>query len=293
MIEDEELEEDEAPIEPEPVPASHLFEIPCRTCGKTTLAVPEHLRDATCGPCLTARVGTAVGEVGLVGPVVARWQSERPPPTAQEFWHKDAKRKMWVQILEQPNVHPAPEVLGKWGAEMPDLAPEPVLKLAELAREAGWEVRVSRARGNGVHGSTGRPTALRDSIALSFGLHPLSPGTQAVCVYVRPASGGTWSWGSVWLWGRELPHFGLCGFTELKEWLAAGGQVPGDWYAQVRARVAGAENLKAQRTERLRVIKGLHSEEVCVQELARYFELEEAEVRKIVAPAKAKKDHAD
>lgn len=294
------IEEDafggEVEIEPEPVPASHLIKIPCVGCGRSTLAVREHLHDARCGPCLSAHVGVSGGEIGPVGPVPARFVSEAPSGGGAEYWTKDQKTGVWSKVMPPTARHPEPEVHGVWfrfGTPVDyGLLPDPVLRLAELAREASWEVRVCYARGNGVHGTTGRPTGVRHVIAIAFGRHPLADA-QGVCTYVKPASGGSWTWESVWLWGPELKHFGLCSQAELKHWLKEGAQVEPEWYGEVRARVRGAENLKAQASERSKLIKALHREGVCVEELARYFELEEAAVRKLVTPARAKKDHAD
>jgi hypothetical protein len=115
--------------------------------------------------------------------------------------------------------------------------PESVMKLAEFAREAGWEVRVQYARGNGIHGSTGKPTGLVHSLAVRMGNHPMTDA-QAVAVYV---SGSSWTWKSIWVSGPELPPFGAAGLTELKEWLDAAGDVPPGWYSTIAERVAEQE----------------------------------------------------
>jgi len=186
--------------------------------------------------------------------------------------------------------HPEPEVRGAWGVEMPEMAPDPVLKLAEVARGAGWEVRVSYARGAGVHGATGRPTAVRHSIAVTFGRHPMTDA-QAVATYVRPAAGsGTWTWESVWLWGPELKHFGLCSLAELKEWLVAGGEID---YAAVRARVRAAEDVRAARAELVKLIKKDFAAGIEAKEIAKRKGMTEEDVLKIVKPKRAKKDHGN
>lgn len=274
--------------EPEPVEASHLIKTQCRTCGAPTLAVAEHLCDASCGACLWDRVsaGKAGGEIGVPGPVVARWRSEQPSGGGAEFWHKDAKSGVWSKVMPPEVIHPAPEQVG---GEMPSVMPDAVLRLSELAREAGWEVGVTYARGTGVHGSTGRPTSLRHSLAVRCH-HPLF-GLSAVALYVRPVTAsGTWSRGSVWLWGPSLPHFRLAGFTELKEWLREGGQVGAEWYAAVRFAVAEAEEAGREQKESWALLKRLAGagkiEDVC-SELG--VELEIGEVRALLA-GKAKRE---
>jgi hypothetical protein len=186
--------------------------------------------------------------------------------------------------------HPAPAVIGCWGTEVPELCPEPVLKLAELAREAGWEVRFSYARGNGVHGATGRPTAVRHNIAVSFGRHPMTDA-QAVATYVKAAAGsGTWSWESVWLWGPALPHFGLCGLAELKHWLTQ--ETPEQWYAEVRWRVAEMDAAGVEQAEARKQLKAMKAEGMSVEAICTELglELDREEVERVLKPPKAKSE---
>jgi hypothetical protein len=89
--------------------------------------------------------------------------------------------------------------------------PSAVLKLAERAREAGWEVRQQYAKGRTMHGSTGRPLAEKESYALVFHSHPMTD-FSAYAVY----RGG--SWDSVNAGGRMLK-----GVTELEKWLMGAG----------------------------------------------------------------------
>lgn len=115
--------------------------------------------------------------------------------------------------------HPAPRRTSRepWPAAL--AAPEPVLKLAERAREWGWDVATQYAQGHGTHSATGRPTALAHSIGVLFSQHPLTK-RQAYAVYRRPVSGSSgWTWSSVWLYGPDLPPFGQCSAMELREWL--------------------------------------------------------------------------
>lgn len=122
--------------------------------------------------------------------------------------------------------HPAPEVSSREG-RVPAAWPGPVFKLAQEAREWGWEVSQQWSRGHGVHGSTGRPTALKDRYALRFGLHPLTDA-RAYAVH----AGGAWE--SCRL---SDPMVGLS-VTELRHWLECGGQVEPGWFAELAARAA-------------------------------------------------------
>jgi hypothetical protein len=101
--------------------------------------------------------------------------------------------------------HPEPAVSSREGRE--GVYPSAVLKLAERAREAGWEVRQQYARGRGVHGSTGRPLAEKESWALVFHSHSMTALT-GYAVY----RGG--SWDSCVAGGRLVK-----GVTPLIEWL--------------------------------------------------------------------------
>jgi hypothetical protein len=107
--------------------------------------------------------------------------------------------------------HPEPAVSSREGMEGTQY-PSAVLKLAERAREAGWEVRRQYARGRTMHGSTGRPLAEKDSYALVFHSHPMTDA-GAYAVYRGDA------WASVNAGGRVWK-----GVTLLEQWLLSGGQ---------------------------------------------------------------------
>lgn len=157
--------------------------------------------------------------------LLASTRSQEPPLVCFPL------RCEWPAPPEE-QAHPAPEVRGHWGNEAPAL-PASVLGLAELAREASWEVRTQYALGTGQHSRTGKPTSRRESIAVSFGLHPLSD-CQAVAVYVRSGK-GSWGWESIWIWGPSRPHFRAHLLADLLEWLEVGGQVDAMWWPQVEA----------------------------------------------------------
>lgn len=180
--------------------------------------------------------------------------------------------------------HPEPEVRGEWHEDVTEmLVPDPALKIAELAREAGWKVRMSYARGNGVHGATGKPTAVRHSIAVAFGRHPMT-AVQAVATYVRPASGSSWSWESVWVLGPSQPHFGLLSLAELKAFLET--QVLDE--AAVRERVRAETEAKSEQDAARTLLKELRQAGMSVAEICTAFglELEVEDVIKIVSPPK-------
>lgn len=145
----------------------------------------------------------------------------------------------------EPEDHPQPQ----WTSRHPwpsDVAvPSAVQKLAEKAREWGWDVRLGYARGYGVKKYRGE-WQLEENISVNFGRHPLTQ-REAVAVYRTIAGRGSWSWVSVWVWGPDLPAFGAAGMTELQEWLEVGGQVSTSWYGSISARRAAAE---VQRKER-------------------------------------------
>lgn len=135
---------------------------------------------------------------------------------------------------------PAPEVSSgdPWPEGVP--APGPVLKLAEEAREAGWEVATRYSCGFGAYraGNWQR----EEMISVRMQGHPLS-GRCAFAIYRRTAGvkPGAWAWSQVYLWGPDLPPFGLCNVTELRQYLQCGGQVDDLWLRRARKRVRDAE----------------------------------------------------
>lgn len=121
--------------------------------------------------------------------------------------------------------YPAPAFTSR--DEMPAevAVPPAVTGLATDALAAGWQAAVQGARGSFPHGSTGAPTAVKDSFAVRM----RRDGWGAYAVY---AGAG---WRSVMLWGAALPWFPLASVTDLREWLAAPGRGP-EWYDAIRER---------------------------------------------------------
>lgn len=113
---------------------------------------------------------------------------------------------------------PAPALPFRQSRALTFPIPSAVLALAGYAREQSWEVRTQYSQGNVPHGTTGKPSVLKDVIGLRFGAHPMTD-RQAYAVYSRNASGAAWTWSSVMIWGPDLPPYGGCGITDLKEFL--------------------------------------------------------------------------
>lgn len=120
------------------------------------------------------------------------------------------------QVTREP--FPAPEFTSRDQDQQPEILPGPVMKLAEFAREAGWEVRVQASQGCLPHSTTGRPGTPKDLIGVRFGGHPMTD-RQAYAIYSRAAKGGTWTWSSVMLWGPDLPAYGGGGLEHLNRFL--------------------------------------------------------------------------
>lgn len=250
------------PAEPELIVASHLLRVACVRCGVQTLAGQAHVITARCGPCITLRseeLGVGRGVQGYTTPV--------------NYLRAPGRREVPAPADE----HPAPVLVEPWRVEPYDGTPGAVTGLAVLARALGWRVWCSHAVGTGVHGGTGRPLAGTQE---RYGLAFAGQGLRAVAVYVRAA--GTWSWSSMWVWGSELPHWGVPSLADLKEWL---GGVDDGWYGRVREREAIAELARIERDVALKSLKSMHEREgMSVDEIctALGLELEREEVRKAV-----------
>lgn len=260
--------------EPEPVEASHLLRVNCCACGtpRSALAAPGQERVARCAGCMGTSVSGGIGNFGYT-PAVG--YPSHPAPSGDENVCpvcRVTSRKKECNWL-RPGAHPAPSVSSRahWGAEYPSA----VLKLAERAREALWEVRQQYARGCGVHGGTGRPLAEADSFALVFYGHPLTDA-GAYAVY----SGGSWK--SINIAGRALGTV-----TDLDHWLSVGGAVEPLWFEHVQALQLHAEYLKAQVKLRDAEIKKLAGSGVSVESLVLRYELSAEDVIKIIKPKRA------
>lgn len=128
--------------------------------------------------------------------------------------------------------------------------PSPVLKLAERARAASWDVRVQRSRGCAPHATTGRAGAVKWRHALVL----VSEDRRWNAYAVYDSDGETWK--SVMLWGRTRPWFPLASVTDLAEYVDVGGEMSDEWYAGIRERVLGGE---VRRKARLACDRGQHA----------------------------------
>lgn len=233
------------------IPGSFLVESTCsgQGCSAPVVAVPEQIGTALCIEC-----GRAVQGID--------WPAAQPIGQ----WHPTVGYSSpglndYVRPLIEPDPFPAPVRTSR--QESAFLAPQPVLLLAEFAREVSWQVRMQYAQGHASHGSTGKPGALRDSIALRFGAHPLTERAAYAC-YERAASGGTWSW-STMIWGPDLPPYSSCSVTELKEFLSAPERSTSAVMAWVRGikavRAAQAAKVKARLEHQRRHGRGCRDHE--------------------------------
>lgn len=189
---------------------------------------------------------------------------------------------------EEP--YPAPAVTSL--QESAFLAPAPVHQLAEMAREAGWDVRTQYAQGYPPHGSTGRPGALKDSIAVIFGNHPLTD-RQAYACYEKTASGSAWTWSGIMVWGPDLPPFTGCGVTDLKTFLS-NADMPAIWVAKWVADIKALRAAQADDTKiRTAMRKEIRDLDMAGESISRICEhaasiYSPEEVRKILATVSKK-----
>jgi hypothetical protein len=218
-----------------------LIETACR-CGVTVMRSPRSTIEALCMECRYADTGAfpRFDPHGPWHPTVgypAPGQGVRPlQPAAEAF--------------------PAPQLTSR---EISDIGHDlaPVAHLAALAQEYGWGVKIQSSRGNMPHGTTGKPTALRNLIGVRFGGHVDTP-RQAYAVYSKPVAGGTWTWSSVYIWGPDLPPYGGCGITELREFITFARTEDyslAAWVADIKAfRVVQEEHRKI--AAKIRAAKG-------------------------------------
>lgn len=117
----------------------------------------------------------------------------------------------------QVSTYPAPRVSSRDGE--PGALPSAIEKQAQFARKAGWGVIAQRSAGNFPHGSTGRPTALKDVIGLRFGGHLLT-ARRAYMTYESPAGTSAWKPRSIMIWGPDLTPYAHCSIADLRAYLA-------------------------------------------------------------------------
>lgn len=171
------------------------------------------------------------------------------------------------------------------------VTPTPVLKLRELAEEAGWSVMVQYSRGWMPHATTGRPGAEQHLIALKFGAHPMN-GRGAYAVYRTPVARTAWTWSSRWIWGPAVPPFGGCSAEQFEQFLRAWADLSDPairgWIEALKGAAVEAENLKAQTICRDRVIREWARDGMSVVKIATFEGLSVADVEKIIERGRRK-----
>lgn len=126
----------------------------------------------------------------------------------------------WLKLkpLTEPTPpFPEPEHTSRDPFPTTFLPPKPMLDLEGLAYTYGWRSTLTYARGWGEHGTTGKPTRLRHTLALRVGGRP-DTDHRAVAIYGTAVDRRAWTWDTVVLFGPSLPcvHVGI---TELKAFL--------------------------------------------------------------------------
>lgn len=109
--------------------------------------------------------------------------------------------RVWRATRDNAGVlppHPAPEVPCRL-ATAEDMG-RAALALQRAAQRAGARVQVTYARGRGVHGTTGRPTSVKDSIAVRCWM---PDGGRLVACYSR--AGKTWTFEMGLAWSKTMP----------------------------------------------------------------------------------------
>lgn len=206
------------------IPGSYLRWYRCTVCDSAdTLAIPEYGPTAQCGGCRMVGVGmsdagSSEALRGAYAPVVGY------------------PRGTYVPSVAVVVPHPTPVTTSR--DEMPEgiVQPGPVLKLAQRAREAGWQVYVQYADGYGIHSRLGTPTAR----VQSFAVRAQCAGKRVVAVY-KISSAAVWD--GIWIFGDRAP-FGKAGVTELEQYIDVGGAVPPEWFAEIVQRRDTAEERK-------------------------------------------------
>jgi hypothetical protein len=183
------LEFEEAP---EVDASARLVTVPCAECAAGCLAAPGFRGRPLCGTCRPV-------------PAVARTEHYHPGG-----WSTRGP------AAEPGAEKPPPPIVPGVGVEAIRV-PAAVTSLADVAYRWGWSIKIMYSRGFG-------PKKWRGSwqeeelFSVRFGGH-VDTGRQAYAVYRTIAGRATWMWRSVWVWGPDLPPFGMFGVTELRDYL--------------------------------------------------------------------------
>src|SRR4051812_3435918 len=118
--------------------------------------------------------------------------------------------------------------------------PSPVFTLAQYAAGEGWIYRAQYSRGYAVKYRGAWQE--EELCALRFERDTYG----AFAIYRTIAGRNSWIWRDVWMWGSTLLPFGQGNVTDLRDWLAAGGEQPELWYRVIVARVAEQDARRKQ-----------------------------------------------
>lgn len=161
----------------EPEFTAYVIPASCYYHPETEVHVqPRYRKAALCGMCI---------EQGYRRPVELVEPDTRGVPVVSTIPHPV---RIWPDDGEELPEHLAPEVTSR--DPMPESVkiPGAVLKMRDWIAARGWEAGITYAKGNPIHGTTGKPLAVKESFAVraAFG------GFRVVAVHM----GG--SWGSMW-----------------------------------------------------------------------------------------------
>lgn len=116
---------------------------------------------------------------------------------------------------------------------------------------------------------------------------------QAYAVYRASVNGagnraGIWTWGSIAIWGPDLPPYLGCGVTELRTYLScdAGASFErgiSDWVDDLKSIAENGEAMRKAREAKRREIKRDFGSGKTVEALAAYYGESVEDVRKMVA----------
>ena len=221
-----------------------LIETNCR-CGKAVMSSPRSTIEASCIECRYEDCGTDArydpqGE----------WHPSVGYPSPGSGWRLSPEG-----VPDEP--FPEPQRTSREAGGF--FTPTAVLSLQQYAIEHGWEVRTQYSVGNVPHATTGKPGELRELVGIRFGRHPMTE-RMAYAVYSRRKDYGGWSWGSVMVWGPDLPPFAGCGVTELKAYLQAPGidtEAIRAWVDDLKAIKQNGDGLRKMRTRMRTEVKNL------------------------------------
>ncbi len=198
--------EEEARERSTAIVGSYLRNCFCVKCGAPAVATLEMVLKARCTTCLGS--GNAA-PLGVPRPV-RRFGVQPWTITPMEDWHRKHPGKRWV-----------PPVIRE--CECSELEGMP--PLAAEVRELGWLTKVQHS-----HGTLAGARTENHVVGIRFAGY--GRGAYAI------RAGGTWK--SFMVWGPGRPPFPVGGLTLFKEWLTVHGNVPTEWYGEIKAKRAAS-----------------------------------------------------